>query len=200
MTAQTENDQACRVLILCCSIGGNTRKVARTIHAEIQNTGLSADFVEFNADLDVDIFDYNLVFLGAPVYNNLAPLPLMKYLLAQKHRAACLSSAPEKPGQYAVVFCTYGGGHTGINEAIPLLKYMGQIFEHEGVRVVDEWPVVGEFPTAKTTGYNEAGRLGDVTARPNAHDLQMVAGQTAGLLQRLKYKLNIADLLGPAAP
>jgi hypothetical protein len=93
------------------------------------------------------------------------------------------------------MFCTFGGGHTGIGEAIPLLKYMGQAFEHEGIRVVEEWPVVGVFPEIKDPFYNTAGRLGDVTGRPNDYDLRIVAGQTSGLLRRLKLKLGIEELL-----
>ena len=185
-----------RVLVLYWSKGGNTRKVAETIHAAIKSHGLSSELVEIEADLGIDVFSYKLVFIGAPVYNNLGPQPVMKFLQRQKHRAANLPAAPEKPGHFAVMFCTFGGGHTGIGEAIPLLKYMGQAFEHEGIRVVEEWPVVGDFPEIKDPFYNTAGRLGDVTGRPNDYDLRIVAGQTTGLLRRLKIKLGIEELIG----
>ena len=184
-----------RVLVLFWSKGGNTRKVAETIHATIQSHGLSSELVEIEADLDIDVFSYELVFMGAPVYDNLGPQPVMKFLRRQKLRAAKLPAAPEKPGHFAVMFCTFGGGHTGIGEAIPLLKYMGQAFEHEGIRIVEEWPVVGDFPEIKDPFYNTAGRLGDVTGRPNDYDLRIVAGQTSGLLRRLKLKLGIEALL-----
>jgi len=177
------------------SKGGNTRKVAETIHATIQSHGLSSELVEIEADLGIDVFSYELVFIGAPVYDNLGPQPVMKFLRRQKQRAANLPAAPEKPGHFAVMFCTFGGGHTGIGEATPLLKYMGQAFEHEGIRVVEEWPVVGDFPEIKDPFYNTAGRLGDVTGRPNNYDLRIVAGQTSGLLRRLKLKLGIEELL-----
>jgi hypothetical protein len=120
----------------------------------------------------------------------------MKYLQSLRGRAANLAAAPEKPGHYAVVFCTYGGGHTGVAEAIPLLKYMGQVFEHEGVRVVEEWPAVGDFPGINDPNYNTAGRLGEVTGRPNDGDLRIVAGQVSGLLRRLQRKLGIEEQLG----
>ena len=113
---------------------------------------------EIEADLGIDVFSYELVFIAEPVYNNLGPQPVMKFLQRQKHRAANLPAAPEKPSHFAVVFCTFGGGHTGIGEAIPLLKYMGQAFEHEDIRVVEEWPVVGDFPEIKDPFYNTAGR------------------------------------------
>ncbi len=185
----------CRVLVLFWSKGGNTRKVAETIHATIQSHGLSSELVEIEADLGIDVFSYELVFIGAPVYDNLGPQPVMKFLRRQKLRAANLPAAPEKPGHFAVMFCTFGGGHTGIGEALPLLKYMGQAFEHEGIRVVEEWPVVGVFPEVDNPYYNTAGRLGDVTGRPNDYDLRIVAGQTSGLLRRLKLKLGIEELL-----
>jgi len=75
------------------------------------------------------------------------------------------------------------------------LKYMGQVFEHEGIRVVEEWPVVGEFPGINDPNYNTAGRLGNVTGRPNDSDLRVIAGQVSGVLRRLQYKLGIEELL-----
>lgn len=186
---------SCRVLVLYWSKGGNTRKVAETIHMTVQGHGISSEIAEIQDDLEIDAFSYELVFVGAPVYVNLAPQPVMRFLETLRRRAANLAAAPEKPGHFAVVFCTFGGGHTGIGEAIPLLKYMGQVFEHEGVRVVEEWPVVGDFPGINDPHYNTAGRLGDITGRPDVSDLRVVAGQVSGLLRRLQYKLGIEDLL-----
>ena len=186
----------CRVLVLYWSKGGNTRKVAETIHTTVQRHGISSEIMEINDDLGIDTFSYELIFVGAPVYFNLAPQPVMKFLQGLRSRAANLAAAPEKPGHFAVIFCTYGGGHTGTGEAIPLLKYMGQVFEHEGIRVVEEWPVVGDFPGINDPNYNTAGRLGDITGRPNVSDLRVVAGQVSGLLRRLQYKLGIEELPG----
>jgi flavodoxin I len=185
--------KSCRIGVVYCSIGGNTARVAKAMQSAINSHGLPVDLIQFKAEQDIDIFAYNLIFFGAPVYDNLAPLPVMKFLSDKKKSGGNLAAAPEMPGRYAVVFCTYGGAHTGIGEAMPLLKYMGQIFEHKGYRVVEEWPLLGEFPTAKTPAYNTAGRLGNVMGRPNQHDLDMVAGQTSGLLRRLQHKLGIAE-------
>ena len=182
---------SCRVLVLYWSKGGNTRKVAETIHTAVQDHGLSSEIVEIEEAAAVDPFSYELVFFGAPVYFNLGPKPVMKFLQKLRSRAANSPAGPEKPGHYAVVFCTYGGGHTGTHEAIPLLKYMGQVFGHEGVRVVEEWPVVGDFPGISDPLYNTAGRLGDITGRPFPSDLQVVAGRVSGLLRRLQHKLGI---------
>ncbi len=183
------------VLVLYWSKGGNTRKVAETIHTTVQGHGISSELVEIEADLEIDVFSYELVFAGAPVYFNLAPQPVMEFLQILRSRAANMAAAPEKPGHFAVTFCTYGGGHTGVGEAVPLLKYMGQAFEHEGIRVVEEWPVVGDFPGISDPHYNTAGRLGNVTGRPDDSDLRVVAGQVSGVLRRLQYKLGIEELL-----
>ncbi len=185
----------CRVLVLYWSKGGNTRKVAETIHTTVQRHGISSEIMEINDDLGIDTFSYELIFVGAPVYFNLAPQPVMKFLQGLRSRAANLAAAPEKPGHFAVTFCTYGGGHTGVDEAVPLLKYMGQAFEHDGIRVVEEWPVVGDFPGISDPLYNTAGRLGNVTGRPNDSDLRVVAGQVSGVLRRLQYKLGIEEML-----
>lgn len=186
---------SCNALILYWSKGGNTRKVAEMIHTTVQEHGISSEIVEIKDDLEIDVFSYELVFAGAPVYFNLAPQPVMKFLQRLRSRAANMAAAPEKPGHFAVTFCTYGGGHTGVGEAVPLLKYMGQAFEHEGIRVVEEWPVVGDFPGISDPLYNTAGRLGNVTGRPDDSDLRAIAGQVSGVLRRLQYKLGIEELL-----
>jgi hypothetical protein len=61
---------------------------------------------------------------------------------------------------------------------------MGQFLEHQGVRVIDEWAVVGENRDADAE-YNHAGRIGSVSGRPNDHDLREVYERTRGLLLRL---------------
>ena len=186
---------SCRALVLYWSKSGNTHKVAETIHTTVQRHGISSEILRITAKLEIDVFSYELVFLGSPVYFNLAPQPVMKFLQNLRRRDPNLAAAPEKPGHYGVVFCTYGGGHTGIGEAMPLLKYMGQVFDHLGIRLVEEWPMVGDFPATSDPLYNTAGRLGDITGRPNDNDLRVVAGQVSGLLRRLQHKLGIEELL-----
>lgn len=186
---------SCTALVLYWSKNGNTRRVAEAIHGALAASGIGAEIAEIAADLQIDAFAPNLVFLGAPVYGNLAPKPVMTFLQALRSRAAGLPSAPERPGHFAVTFCTYGGGHTGVGEAIPLLRYIGQVFEHEGIRVVEEWPVVGSFPEVGDPEYNVRGRFGDITGRPDQRDLSEIATRVGGLLRRLQHKLGIADLV-----
>jgi hypothetical protein len=88
--------------------------------------------------------------------------------------------APQIPGKDAVVFCTYSGPHTGLNEAVTAGKYMGQFFEHLGLRVACEWYVVGEFH--KWDEGNTMGRLGDIRGRPNEQDLLKVRSDVSALV------------------
>ena len=181
-------------LTLYWSKSGNTEKVARRIHDTLLGAGIDDTIHRVSKNLDVEYLDYNLVFFGAPVYANLPPKPVIAFLERHKGRGVeIFAAAPEKPGVAAVMYCTYGGGHTGYNEAIPMLKYAGQFFEHEGIRVADEWAVVGEFPEAGEA-YNRRGRTGDVAGRPNEQDLADVAGRVNGLVRRLHLVLPLGKL------
>jgi flavodoxin len=177
------------VLVLYWSKTGNTKKVAERIYTTVQAQGLPAEIHEITESLEIPFLDYNLIFCGAPVYAFLPPDVVKRFLKKQLPASnPTQPAAPELPGHAAVVFCTYGGGHTGMREAIPALKYMGQFFEHAGIRVVDEWAVVGEFPGADPE-YNTAGRLGDISGRPSEQDLQEIEGKVTGLLKQLKNML-----------
>jgi len=173
---------------------GNTEKVAQRIHDTLQSAGMQDSYFRISKDLDVEYLDYNLIFFGAPVYENLPPKPVIAFLKRHKRRGVeILAAAPEKPGVAAVPYCTYGGGHTGFNEAVPMLRYIGQFFEHEGIRVVDEIAVPGVFPEADES-YNTRGRLGVITERPDEHDLAEVDGRVLGILRRMHLVLPLGDL------
>jgi hypothetical protein len=180
-------------LTLYWSKNGNTERVARRIHATLVNAGIDDSIHRMTKDLQVEYLDYNLVFLGAPVYHNLPPKPVIAFL--EKHRKRgieVVASAPEIPGVVAVPYCTYGGGHTGYNEALPMLRYIGQFFEHEGIRVVEDIAVVGVFPEAEEA-YNLKGRFGVITDRPSEQDLREVEGRVLGILRRLHRILPLGD-------
>jgi hypothetical protein len=82
-----------------------------------------------------------------------------------------------------VVYCTYGGAHTGANEAIPAVKYMGQLLDHLGIEVVAEWYIIGAYPgTGRFKDFSAGGRLGNIEGRPNDADLADVAQRVAGVL------------------
>ena len=181
-------------LTLYWSKNGNTEAVAEAIHDTLEKAGIDDTMLRIGKDLNVEYYDYNLVFFGAPVYENLPPKPAIEFLKRHKRRGVeILASAPEKPGIGAVMYSTYGGGHTGVNEAIPMLKYAGQFFEHEGIRVIDEWAFRGSFPEADES-YNARGRTGIVYERPNEQDQLDVSGLVNGLLRRMSMVLPLGDL------
>jgi hypothetical protein len=175
-----------RAIVLYSSVTGNTRKVAETIFSTVSEHIKDLEIAELQPDSRVPYYDYDLVFLGVPVHHFLPPKALLPYF--EEHFFAetgkVQPAAPEKPGCAAVVFCTYGGGHTGRREAVPTLSYVAQHFEHAGIRVIDEWAVVGDHPQAGAR-YNKGGRLGDTSGRPNDNDLRDIAGRTYGVLKQL---------------
>jgi flavodoxin len=184
-----------KALVLYWTKNGNTEKVARRIHDTLQTAGITVSIDRITQELEVEYIDYNLIFLGAPVYENLSPKPVLAFLSKNRKREGVrlLASAPEVPGVAAVPFCTYGGGHTGYNEAEPMLKHIGQYFEHEGIRVVDHVAVVGVFPEAEAS-YNTEGRFGDIRQRPDEHDLLEVEARVRGILRRLHRVLPLGKL------
>jgi len=46
---------SCNVLVLYWSKGGNTRKVAETIHTAVQGHGISSEIVEIKEGLEIDV-------------------------------------------------------------------------------------------------------------------------------------------------
>ncbi len=184
-----------KAIVLFWTKNGNTEKVARRIHDTLQTAGMEVSISRINKEQKVEYLDYNLIFFGAPVYENLAPKPVLSFLHINRRRdgVELLASAPEEPGVAAVPFCTYGGGHTGYNEAVPMLKHIGQYFEHEGIRVVEDIAVVGVFPEADES-YNTEGRFGDILNRPDEHDLTEIEGRVRGILRRLHRVLPLGDL------
>jgi flavorubredoxin len=184
-----------KAIVLYWTKNGNTEKVASTIQETLSSAGMDVAIERIVKDMQVEYLDYNLIFLGAPVYENLSPKPVLSFLHRNRRRdgVELLASAPETPGVAAVPFCTYGGGHTGYNEAEPMLKHIGQYFEHEGIRVVDHIAVVGVFPEADES-YNTRGRFGDIRRRPDEHDLGEVAGRVRGILYRLQRVMPLGRL------
>jgi hypothetical protein len=179
-----------KAAVLFWSAGGNTRKVAAALHHALKGEGAHSRLLEICEDLEVDYPDYNLILLGAPSHQWLPPDEVMAWLKRQHRRkVSVLPSSPEEPQRFAVVFCTFGGPDTGYREAVPCLKYLGQFLEHAGFRVVDEWPVVGQFHDPGRAELNVRGRLGDIRGRPDEHDLKQVAERLRGLLRQLEHKL-----------
>ena len=88
--------------------------------------------------------------MGSGVYQWLPGKGLQEFIAARlAHYAAAGEikyASPRRAGKKVVVYCTYGGAHTGVNEAVPAVKFMGQLFDHLGFEIVAEWYYIGEYP------------------------------------------------------
>ncbi len=175
-----------KVLNLYFSATGNTTKVAETIDHAVQAAGHSLDSVSVGKNTEVDVMQYDFVFAGSGVYAWL-PGKAMQDLLGNLRKkyveeGLIKPASPKLPDKKAVMYCTYGGTHTGINEAVPAVKYMAQLFDHLGFQLLDEIYVIGEYVPEKMKKMSHKGRLGDISGRPDEHDLKNVAERVKGLL------------------
>ena len=191
-----------KTLVLYWSYTGNTEAVAKTIYNTVKEEGYPCDLFKIGSESDVDWFDYNLIVVGSPVYEWLPPKNVMKYLQDRYHyyrdeKGYVKPCSPKLKGKFAVVFCTYGGPHTGIHEAIPAIKYIEQSFEHLGFSILEPIAVVGGFKVEKLDGrlgwtkelwekMNKLGKEGDITGRPNENDLNDVENKTIGIINTIK--------------
>jgi flavodoxin len=176
------------ILNLYFSATGNTEKVALKIEETVQDLGHKINTLKIaGKNTEVEILDYDFVFVGSGVYQQLPGKPLMELFkeLLQSYvkRGEIVSGAPRRPNAKTVVYCTYGGAHTGVNEAIPAVKYTGQLLDHLGYTIVGEWYVVGEYNTERLRDRSMDGRLGDIRGRPNDEDLREVAEKVKGILR-----------------
>lgn len=176
-----------RSLILYWSAGGNTQKVAQVIERALVENNIDVDVLKISADSDVEIYDYDLVFLGAPSYQWIPPEPVLRFInqMMKKYRRGKMTPrAPQKRHKFAVVFCTYSGVHTGFKEGVTAGKYMAQFLEHLGFLVLDEWYTVGKFHGWEEG--NKYGQLGNISERPDANDLDIIYRNTLELLEGIK--------------
>ncbi|NIA08934.1 MAG: flavodoxin [Nitrospiraceae bacterium] len=175
------------LLNLYFSITGNTEKIANQIENTAREAGHQVDSLKITKELDVDLLHYDFLFIGSGVYRWLPGRPMLDFISRTLKKYAengnIKPSAPRVPDKRGVVYCTYGGVHTGVNEAIPAVKYMGQLFDHLGIEIVGEWYIVGEYLLKKHQGLSTKGRLGDIVGRPNSDDLKRVAEMVRGILR-----------------
>jgi hypothetical protein len=76
------------------------------------------------------------------------------------------------PGKNTLIFVTYSGPHTGLAEATPVGKDIGQYFEHLGFSILDEWYVLSEFHGSLE--HSTLGRMGDIRGKPTAKELAVI--------------------------
>jgi flavodoxin len=174
-------------LILYSSITGNTEKVAHAIRLGLEEAGVKVTVKKPEAATDEDYFNYDLVCLGSPSIQWHIPKPLDDFLKKKldEHRkqGKIKPSAPKVSGKYALVFVTYSGPHTGLDEATPAGKYMRQFLEHVGFTVEGEWYVLSEF--IGNVENSTKGRMGDIRGKPGVDDLQKIRQDAKALAAKL---------------
>ena len=176
-----------RALLLYHSVTGNTEKVAGALREGLESEGVEVIVRPIARGVPDELLDFDLVCLGSPSYQFLPHRTVLDFVAERMRRHAqrgdIVVRAPKRPGKLAVVFITYSGQHTGIDEATPAGKYLGQFLAHLGFTVVDEWYVVGEFhgnEEASTKGW-----LGDIRGRPNAAELAEIRDSAAKVARDL---------------
>jgi len=175
-----------KALIVYWSVTGNTEKVADAIEKGLVDHNIEVTKKVVADASEDDFYDYDLVFLGSPTYMFMPPEPVIKFIKGKlkmhSKRGDIKLKSPKLPGKKAVVFVTYSGPHTGINEAVPVGKYIGQMFEHIGFEVA-EWYVAGEFHGRERLSLD--GALGDIRGKPNEWDLAKIKGDVATLVKSI---------------
>jgi flavodoxin len=163
-------------LIVYWSNTGNTEKVAFVIRDGLESAGLKVELKKPKEAAEDDFYDYDLVCVGSPSIEWQPAKPVADLLKAKlnlyRSQGRIKPCAPKVAGKNALVFCTYSGPHTGVDEATPAGKTMRQYFEHFGFTVVGEWYVVGEFHGREDL--STQGRLGDIRGKPTAEDLAKI--------------------------
>lgn len=186
-----------KILNIYGSMNGNTEKVAKEIEKTCLESGHSVDTINAaTEEKTVELLDYDLCIMGSGVYTWLPGKKVLKWIERQLEHARVsgliLPCSPKLPGKFACIYATYAGPHTGIGEAIPAVKYMGQLFDHLGITIADEWYVPGEFVPKSHQSFNTNGRLGNIQGRPNANDLKEISGKTQGLLKSISQSVTAA--------
>jgi flavodoxin I len=166
---------------------GNTEKVALAISDGLQKGGLEVLVEKVENAHHIDFFDYDLICIGSPSYL-WHPLDSIKNFLAKKHenyrsKGLIKLGSPKVLGKHALIFCTYSGPHTGIAEAIPVCKIIGQFFDHLGFNIAGEWCILGELHASEEI--STKGRMGDIRGRPNLKDLEKVRNDSEKLVSIL---------------
>ena len=163
-------------LIVYYSSTGNTEKVANSIKEGLQDAGFKVDLKMAQEAAEVDFFSYNLVCVGSPSIEWQPAKPIADLLKAKlnlyRSQGKIKPCAPKIKGKNALIFCTYSGPHTGIDEATPAGKTMRQYFEHFGFNVVAEWYVPSEYHGREEL--NTKGKLGDIRGKPTAEELEKI--------------------------
>ena len=174
-------------LIIYWSKTGNTEKVANVIKQGLEETGTQVTVKKPEEAENIDYFDYDLVCVGAPSYSWHPPEPMTNFLKKKfatyRQQGKVKPSAPKVPSKNALIFVTYSGPHTGLDEATPVGKDMRQYFEHIGFTIIDEWYVLSEFHGNLEN--STRGRMGDIRGKPTVEDLLKIKQNAKALASRI---------------
>ena len=177
-----------KTLVLYDSLSGNTDKIARAIHDTVLEHDVRSELVKIDKHLDLDFFEYDLIFTGSPVIDWLPTKKMMDFIMSRmKHynsMGLIKPASPIIPGKFGVCFGTFGGPHIGEREAHPMTAWLGSFMGHLGYIVLDSWHVIGQF--AHKEDLNAHGRLGNIQYRPHAEDVLEVQNRVIGLLASLE--------------
>ncbi|MBN1402472.1 MAG: NAD(P)H-dependent oxidoreductase, partial [Anaerolineae bacterium] len=169
-------------------------RVAEAAARGLESRGAQVTLGDLNSLQDEDLFAYDLVCLGAPSYHFDVPAPVKRYTdywMERGNKAGQVRpGAPQVPGKWGVVFITYAGPHTGIDEATPAGDHLAQMLRHLGFQVRAIWYTIGEFHTGPDAPNNLYGFLGDIRGRPDEHDLAVIERNAAGLAFVLEHEKN----------
>ena len=179
-----------KVLNIYSSNTGNTEKVAKRISETVEMLNFEVDTINIREDItDINLLEYDFIFAGSGVYGCMPSKSMIQFLEIMGKRGMnngdIKPCSPRMLSKYAIIYCTFGGVHTGINEAIPCAKNIGQLFDHYGFEILDEWYIVGAYNPGNMQDHNLVGRLGDITGRPNEADLNEVFEKTKGCLNSI---------------
>ena len=176
-----------KAVVLHWSRTGNTEKVARRIEEGLNEAGLDVSLMTIDEAEEVDYFDYDLVCIGFPSYEWHTPKPvsnfLRKHLNNHRREGKVKYGSPKVPGKNVLIFCTYSGPHTGIDEATPAGDYAEQFFGHIGFNVLDKWYVLSEFIGNEAA--STKGRMGDIRGRPTDDELNAIREKAVKLFEKL---------------
>jgi flavodoxin len=163
-------------LIVYASNTGNTKKVAFAIKEGLEAGAVKVELKTPKEAEAEDYFSYDLVCVGSPSIEWQPAKPMMDFLKAKlafyRGTGKIKPCAPKVEGKNALVFVTYSGPHTGMDEATPAGKTMRQYFEHIGFTVLAEWYVLGEFHGR--LDMSTQGRMGDIRGKPTAEELAKI--------------------------
>ena len=172
-------------LIIYWSKTGNTKKVALAIKQGLVDAGARVILKTTEEAEDCDWFNYELVCMGCPSYQWSPPKPVTDYLSGMfnhyRRDGRIKPGSPRVDDKKALMFCTFSGPHTGINEAIPVTKNMGQYFDHLGFNIIDEWHILGEFHGSEEL--STQGRMGNIKGLPSEEDLLKIRKDSARIVK-----------------